>query len=511
MWSPTITTFSGYVVPFLVLVALIQILLLFVRSMQKRWKSEAAFAQFPAVGRNAVIGNIHLFGNNEEAMQWATEALAGITHGMQLWIGPFTSCLVCTHPSTVQPILTSSEPKDEVTYGFVKPWLGDGLLISKGSKWFRNRRLLTPGFHFDILKQYVHVFNDSAKIMMDKWEKLSQQGSIELFEHVSLFTFDSLLRCIFGQQSDCQLGKKHPYLKAVSELAQLIDRRVRFPPYFIDFIYHLSPSGYRFRKALNVVHNYSINVIKKRKQELEAETRDGIKKKTKYTDFMNILLQARDEDGMGLTEQEIRAEVDTFMFEGHDTTASAISWCLYNLARNPEHQLKCREEIDSILDTKNGDTIEWDDLGKLTYLQMCIKESLRLNPTVPFIGRRLSKPMKFPDLNVTIPAGEWVSIAFQSLHGNPAVWDDPETFDPLRFTPEKCQTRSPYAFAPFSAGPRNCIGQNFAMNEIKIVVGSALRKFELTIDERIPARRLNALVQRAENGLHVKIKPRERL
>ncbi|XP_077996721.1 ultra-long-chain fatty acid omega-hydroxylase-like [Glandiceps talaboti] len=509
MWTPTVTTFSGLVVPFLILVALVQIVISLAKSMGKRWKSEAAFSEFPTFARNAVLGNIHMFGNNEEAFAWLVEQLQGCPHGFQIWLGPFMSCLACIHPSTIQPILSSSEPKDELTYGFVKPWLGDGLLISKGSKWFRNRRLLTPGFHFDILKQYVHVFNDSAKIMMEKWEKLSQKGSIELFEHVGLLTFDSLLRCIFGQQSDCQLGKTHPYLKAVSELTKLIEERGRYPPYFVDFIYQISPSGFRFRKAKNLVHNYSSGVIKKRKQELEAEKKESLDNKTKYIDFLDILLQARDEDGMGLTDQEIRDEVDTFMFEGHDTTASAISWCLYNLARNPEHQQKCREEIDSILDTKNGDTIEWDDLGNLPYLTMCIKESLRFNPTVPFIGRRLSKPMKLPELNVTIPAGEWIGILIVLLHRNPYIWDDPDTFDPLRFTPENSQSRSPYAYVPFSAGPRNCIGQNFAMNEIKIVVGSALRKFELTVDESIPARRVSALIMRAENGLHVHLKPRK--
>ncbi|XP_077996722.1 cytochrome P450 4F6-like [Glandiceps talaboti] len=509
MWTPTILTSSGFVVPLLILVVLVQIVVLFAKSVGKRWKSEAAFSQFPCFDRIPVIGNVHKFGSDEKSMHWAINLLPQAPHAMQLWIGPFTSCLMCVHPSTVQPIITSTAPKDELVYGMVKPWLGDGLLTSSGDKWFRNRRLLTPGFHFDILKQYVPVFNDCAKIMMDKWEKLSQQGSIELLEHVGLLTFDSLLRCIFGQQSDCQLGKTHPYLKAVSELTKLAEERARFPPYFVNFIYQLSPSGYRSRKALNVVHNYSSDVIKKRKQELETETKDNIKNKTKYIDFMNILLQARDEDGKGLTEEEIREQVDTFMFAGHDTTASAISWCLYNLARNPEHQQKCREEIDSILDTKDGDTIEWDDISKLTYLTMCMKESLRFNPTVPFIGRRLSKPMKFPDLNVTLPAGEWVGVVSIGLHANPAVWDDPESFNPLRFTPENCQSRSPYAFVPFSAGPRNCIGQNFAMNEIKVVVASTLRKFELTVDKSVPLKRLNAIVMRAEHGLHVNLKPRQ--
>ncbi|XP_078000057.1 cytochrome P450 4F2-like [Glandiceps talaboti] len=503
--------YGSLVAPVLALVVLVQLLLSFVKLVKKRKRTEEAFAAFPCLKRHIVFGNLDKMTNNEEAFQYAKEQFADAPYGFQLWAGPFNACLILTHPKTVQAILSTAEPKDEFTYGMVKPWLGDGLLLSQGDKWFRNRRLLTPGFHFDILKPYVQIFNECTKTMLEKWTTNCNKGSLEMFENISLLTLDSLLKCIFSQESHCQVsGKSHPYIQAVYKLTRMVEDRVHFPPYYSDVIYHLTYSGYKWRQTLNTVHQYSQNVIKQRQTVLKLEEEKGVKKTRKYVDFLDILLAARDEDGIGLTDKEIRDEVDTFMFEGHDTTASAISWCLYNLAKNPQHQQKCRQEIDKILDSKDEDVIEWDDISKLTYLTMCLKESMRLNPPVPFVGRRLTKPLVIPDLQVTIPQGEWIGISFMALHDNTYIWEDSETFDPLRFTPENCQTRSPYAFVPFSAGPRNCIGQNFALNEMKVTIALILRNFELTVDEGVPARRVSALVMRAEHGLPLFVQPRIR-
>uniref|UniRef100_H3CK18 aromatase n=1 Tax=Tetraodon nigroviridis TaxID=99883 RepID=H3CK18_TETNG len=147
---------------------------------------------------------------------------------------------------------------------------------------------------------------------------------------------------------------------------------------------------------------------------------------------------------------------DTFMFEGHDTTASGISFILYNLACHPEHQ-KCREEILQVLNGK--DTMDWEDLSKIPYTTMCIKESLRLHPPVPGISRKTTKPITFFD-GRTLPAGTRIGTSVFGIHRNATVWENPTVFDPLRFLPENASKRSPHAFVPFAAGPRNCIGSN---------------------------------------------------
>uniref|UniRef100_A0A667YL83 Cytochrome P450, family 4, subfamily T, polypeptide 8 n=1 Tax=Myripristis murdjan TaxID=586833 RepID=A0A667YL83_9TELE len=333
-----------------------------------------------------------------------------------LWFGPFVSFLNIHHPDYAKTLLTSTEPKDDFAFDFLSPWIGEGLLVSNGQKWSRHRRLLTPGFHYNVLKPYTKLISDSAKTMLDKWEGYAQTSeSFELFEHVSLMTLDSIMKCAFSCNSDCQHeGGTNAYIKAVYELTHLTFLRFRTFPYHSDIVFHLSPHGFRFRKACRVAHSHTEEVIKKRKEALkEMNGLDQIQSK-RNLDFLDILLCARDEKQQGLSDEDIRAEVDTFMFEGHDTTASGISFILYCLACNPEHQQMCRDEIIHALEGK--DTIEWEDLSKIPYTTMCIKESLH------------------PD--------------------NLNIWPTDFVFDPLRFLPENSSNRSPYAFVPFSAGTR---------------------------------------------------------
>ncbi|XP_070537932.1 cytochrome P450 4F2-like [Ptychodera flava] len=410
---------------------------------------------------------------------------------------------------TIKAILSSAEPKDEWIYGFIKPWLGDGLLLSRGPKWVRNRKLLTPGFHFEILKPYAKVFKECAEELVEKWSRQCNEGSLEMFHHVSLMTLDSLMKCIFSLDVGCQTVKNsHPYINAVYDSVFLTIQRFTKPLHHSDLIYKYTSSGRNYFRALNILHSQSSAVIESRRKALEIEKAGGLIQERKYIDFLDILLSAKDEDGNGLTDQEIRDEVDTFMFEGHDTTASAISWCLYNLAKNSEHQKKCQEEVDQFFAKKGNTDIEWDDLNNIPYLTLCIKESLRISPPVPVISREITKPVDLPDGRTFLP-GMTVSAHIYSLHHNKHVWDDPETYDPSRFLPENVQKRSPYAFVPFSAGPRNCIGQNFAMSEMKITLMLVLHHFEFSIDESKPPNPMFALIYRTDGGLYLPVKKRQ--
>ncbi|KAK3594329.1 hypothetical protein CHS0354_024265 [Potamilus streckersoni] len=191
---------------------------------------------------------------------------------------------------------------------------GDGLLLSGGRKWDRNRRLLTPAFHVEILKNYVKIFNASIRILSQKWSSVVEP--VDVFHHISLLTLDNMMKCLFGYESNCQNETR------------------------------------KFRRACNTIHLHSEQIIGSRRQLLQRE-----KPNSRNVDFLDILLTAKDSEGKGLTNDEIRDEVDTFMFEGHDSTASAISWCLYNLAKYPEHQDRCREEILSVIGNKRDP--EW--------------------------------------------------------------------------------------------------------------------------------------------------------
>ncbi|OCT84978.1 cytochrome P450 4B1 [Xenopus laevis] len=469
-----------------------------------RRRMVAAFSPFPGPKCHWLYGNAHEFLQIGKDLDLVLGFAQVFPYGMPLWLGNFYASLIITHPDYAKAVLARQDPKDDMAYKFIVPWIGEGLLVLSGPKWFQHRRLLTPGFHYDVLKPYVSLMSDCTRVMLDKWDKLMpNEKTFELFHHVSLMTLDTIMKCAFSYNSSCQNNRDNAYIKAVYELSYLVDQRFRFFPYHNELIFYLSPLGFRFRKALRTAQQHTDKVIKQRKESLMHETElDKIKQK-RHLDFLDILLCAKDENGKGLSDEDLRAEVDTFMFEGHDTTASGISWILYCMAKNPEHQQKCREEIRELLGDR--ETMEWDDLGQIPYTTMCIKESLRLYPPVPGIGRRLSKPITFCD-GRSLPEGAGIIVSIYSINRSPSLWKDPEVFDPLRFSPENSDNRHPHAFIPFSAGPRNCIGQNFAMNEMKVAVALTLQRYELFPDPDNEPQKVPQIVLRSLNGIHVKLR-----
>ncbi|XP_072025166.1 LOW QUALITY PROTEIN: leukotriene-B4 omega-hydroxylase 3-like [Amphiura filiformis] len=501
------------VVSALVAVVFVKIIGLF----RHRWFIEKAFSKFPCYDRHWLLGHLNLEGDRTLIPKMLTDHAIRAKYAYQLWQGPFIGSLVVVHPDMVKTILTTSEPKDELVYSFIRPWIGDGLLLSKGKKWARNRRLLTPAFHFEVLRPYTSIFRQSTKTLVNKWNRKcnGKEISLEMFSEVSLLTLDGLLKCIFTVESDCQ-NKEILLLdvvfsqgrgcssECVQDISEAVGAHAFYLPFMFNPIFELSPTGRVHRRAVKQAHDFTQGVIKSRREAIVQHTEE----RSKYLDFLDILLQARDADGTGLSDQEIQDEVDTFMFEGHDTTASGLSWMMVNMALHPEYQSKCREEIDALMESKPDDNIEWDDLSKLPYLTMCVKESMRLRPPVPGIRRVTTRELTFPD-GRTVPAGSAIGIGINALHHNPHVWKDPETYDPERFSPENIKNIVPFSYVPFSAGPRNCIGQNFALNETKMVSAVILRHFYLSMDQDKAPPRLFQLVLRSPEGINVNVRPRK--
>ncbi|XP_051828004.1 ultra-long-chain fatty acid omega-hydroxylase [Antechinus flavipes] len=462
--------------------------------------------------RNWLLGHLGMYLPNERGLRDEMQVLNTMHHIVLVWIGPFLPLLVLVHPDYIKPLLGASAaiaPKDKLFYGFLTPWLGDGLLLSKGDKWSRHRRMLTPAFHFDILKPYMKIYNQCTDIMHAKWNRLvaGTTASLDMFEHVSLMTLDSLQKCVFSYNSDCQ-EKMSDYITAIIELSALVVKRQYRIHHHLDFIYYRTADGRRFKEACDIVHHFTTEVIQERRQALNKQGAEAWlkSKQGKTLDFIDVLLLAKDEDGKQLSDEDIRAEADTFMFEGHDTTSSGLSWVLFNLARHPEYQDKCREEIQEIMKGRDTDEIEWDDLAQMPFITMCIKESLRLFPPVTLISRRCTEDIKLPDGRI-IPKGTICLVSIYGTHHNPSVWPDSKVFNPYRFDPENPQQRSPLAYIPFSAGPRNCIGQSFAMSEMKVVVALTLLRFRLTVDRTKKVRRKPELILRTESGIWLNVEP----
>ncbi|XP_028367307.1 cytochrome P450 4A6 [Phyllostomus discolor] len=469
--------------------------------LRRQWLLKA-LQQFPCPPPHWLFGHQQEFQNDQE-LQQLKKRVEKFPCACPRWMWGSKATFLVYDPDYMKVILGRSDPKTQDVYRFLAPWIGCGLLLLNGQTWFQHRRMLTPAFHYDILKPYVTIMVDSVRLMLDKWEELiSQDSHLEIFEHVSLMTLDTIMKCAFSQQGSIQTDRNsRSYLQAIGDMKNLFYSRVRSFFYQNNIIYGLTPEGRRNHWACQLAHQHTDQVIELRKAHLQEEGEMEEVKRKRHLDFLDILLFARMENGSCLPDKDIRAEVDTFMFEGHDTTASGISWILYSLAAHPEHQHRCRKEIQSLLG--HDASITWDQLDQMPYTTMCIKEALRLYPPVPFVGRELSKPITFPD-GRSLPRGIKLSLSFYGLHHNPKVWPNPEVFDPSRFAPGS--DLHSHAFLPFSGGSRNCIGKNFAMKEMKVAVALTLLRFELAVDPfRVPIP-VPKVVLCSNNGIHLKLR-----
>ncbi|XP_056019487.1 ultra-long-chain fatty acid omega-hydroxylase-like [Ostrea edulis] len=481
----------------------------YVKDLVSLWSSFRGFPE-PKKDRHWLLGHLQIFADNSSRLDKLQEWTVQFPKMYILWIGLSRVRVILNHPDSLKKVLITSDPKPAgfgEPYRHGLPWLGEGLLISSGAKWKRSRRLLTPAFHFDILKPYVKIYKTCADLLLKNLNPHADTGeSVEIYNMVSSCTLDIILRCAFSYETDCQnmRGRTHPYVTAVQEIATGWAYRNKSPWLHPDFIFYMTKQGKKFKENCDYVHQVAEDIIDKRRQEIKNMDLSS----NRYLDFLDILLTARDEDGGCLTRSEIRSEVDTFLFEGHDTTASAISWILYSLAEHPECQKKCQEEIDKVISETETGELEWKDLGKLEYLTQCIKEGMRLHSPVPAISRINSQPIQVDGSE--IPKGSIMLLLLYSLHHNPKVWgEDHMDFKPERFSRENNEKRDAYAFCPFSAGPRNCIGQNFAMSEERVVLATLLKRLSFTLDKTHKTEKVMAAVMRPRDGIKLYITARD--
>ncbi|XP_065885820.1 cytochrome P450 4F6-like isoform X2 [Dysidea avara] len=406
------------------------------------------------------------------------------------WIGPLIPWVFTANVKIMSTLLQQSG--------------GTGLVLSSGGKWKRHRKMLTPAFHFDMLKQYIPVYNEVSHKLLDIWGEYADRGeSIEITKYLVSYTLDVLLRCVYSTNSNCLENKDMtPFLKGNRELARLFIKRIYNPLLIYDWIYFKTADGRKFLHHCEVVQKYSEDVILERREEL-LKTSSGLRQKRKYQDLLDILLSTRDENGEGLTDTEIREETVTFMTAGHDTNASALGWTLYCLAMYKEHQELCREEIREVLTGRDTDDIIWEDLSKLSYVTMCIKEAMRLYPIAPYVAKLSSEDIMANGQK--IPKGTWLGVGIHAMQRDPSVWNDPERFDPLRFNTENSKKMDPFTFLAFSAGPRNCIGQRFAMQEMKVTVAHVVNRFLLEVDTTHTVEPYFHTILKAKTGIKLKL------
>ncbi|XP_023299145.2 cytochrome P450 4d1 isoform X1 [Lucilia cuprina] len=440
------------------------------------------------------------------------------TKCMKIWLGPELN-LLTSDLKDIEIVLGGIIHNEKASeYQVLEPWLKEGLLISRGRKWHQRRKLITGAFHFQILRQFIDNFENETRVMIKELErKLHKNGStseINLYEFISLCTLDVICESAMGVSVHAQTNADSEYVRAVKTISTVLHKRMFDILYRFNLTYQFTKLAREEKKALAILHGFTEKIIVQRREELlKAQDNvtepheDDIGTKRKMA-FLDILLQS-EIDGKPLSNLDIREEVDTFMFEGHDTTSSAITFCFYNLAMNPKCQQKCFEEIIQVFGTDKSKPVTYEDLNNLHYVELCIKETLRMFPSVPLLGRKVTEECEIN--GKIVPAGTNIGISPLHLGRQEELFPEPDTFKPERFDIDYTTDKmSPYAYIPFSAGPRNCIGQKFAMLEVKTVLTNVLRHYELDYagnkDEELLL--IAELILRPKDPLMFKIKPR---
>ncbi|XP_043274305.1 cytochrome P450 4C1-like [Venturia canescens] len=472
------------------------------------------------VGKIPGPSGIPIFGNIFNFLVPIAD-LWGVVHGMNddyyptyKITTPLWTVLNLRHPDDAEILLSSTQHiTKSALYDFLHPWFKTGLLTSTGGKWQKRRKILTPAFHFNVLREFVNVFDEEGRRMVRDLKNAGEKEH-DLLPLVTKYTLNTICETAMGTSLEGMTKFHTKYRNAVHEMGNYLLHRLLRPWLHPPSIFNLSPTGRKQKKALEIIHAFSNKIIRERQEYHKESGKDPMQQKETFNDdksgkkrlaMLDLLIAAKNAGHMD--EPGIREEVDTFIFEGHDTTGMGIAFILLLLAEHKDVQEKARDEIDAVLDGSGG-KMEPYEIQQFQYLDCCIKESLRLYPSVPLISRYIKEDLHLK--NYLIPGGVVAHIHIYDLHRDPNFWPDPDTFDPDRFLPEHCVGRHPFSYIPFSAGPRNCIGQKFAMFELKALIGHVLRNFYLEpIDLASRVRLLPDLVLRPAHPIRIKFVPRK--
>ncbi|XP_066993608.2 cytochrome P450 4C1 isoform X2 [Anabrus simplex] len=301
--------------------------------------------------------------------------------------------IVINDLDVIEKLLSSTRYiKKSGDYNFLTPWLREGLLTSTGSKWHSRRKLLTPTFHFKILDYYMPVLIRNTDIFIEKLREHMDEPFIRINNFTTLLTLDIISETAMGVKINAQEDKEVEYVKAVHRMSEIFQLRQLTIRLHRDSIFQLSPIGREQTKLLKTLQGFTRKIIEERREEYKTlknglSDSNGKATKRRHLAFLDQLIEISEREG-NLTDLDIQEEVDTFMFEGHDTTSAALSWAMYLLGAHPNIQEKVVEELNDIF----GDSYRppgSEDLARMKYLEQVIKEALRIYPSVPAFGRKL--------------------------------------------------------------------------------------------------------------------------
>ena len=412
----------------------------------------------------------------------------------RLRLGPF-DFIVLHDPALIREVVLerAADFSRSPSYDGLRLILGNGLLTSEGEHWQRQRKLMTPAFHYKQLRGFGEVMVRCASEHADRWDahlRKRPDEPLDIHEELVALTFRIVGLTLFSTELSAASGPMGPALATVVEHANYVTTQLFLtaPPWIP------SARNRKFEAAKRVVDELVYGIIERRRRLGEA-----------HDDVLDMLMNATDASGHHrMSDVDLRDEVTTLVMAGHETTAQALTWTFMLLSQHPEAERRVVEEVRAVCGERPP-TI--DDLELLPYTGWVIDESLRLYPPAWMFERYTKHELELG--GYTIPRNTILAVTPWTLHRHPAHWRNPEGFDPERFGPERSAGRSRYAYLPFGGGPRRCIGINFALYEAKLVLATLLQRFCL---ELVPGQKLQPSAEvtlRPREGLKMRLRPRE--
>lgn len=397
-----------------------------------------------------------------------------------------------SHPNDIERVLRINQhnyPKGEWLNRLNALVAGNGLLASEGELWLQQRRLMQPAFHRRQLALLSESMARASEHLVDRWQPAVASGQpLDVAREMMRLTLEIVGKTLCSIDVRDEVDVISPALTVV--LSYMAYRSSH--PFAIPERYP-TPRNRCYAHAKQQIDTVMQAIIDERR-------RTGVD----HDDLLSMLLHARDEQtGAGMSDAQLLDEVRTLVLAGHETTANALAWTWYLLARNPEVETRLHAELDSVL---GGRLPTFDDLPRLQYTRMTIDEALRLYPPAAITGRSVVDDDELGGYHI---AGKsFVSFSQYAVHRHPDFWDDPERFDPERFTPERVATRPKFAYFPFGGGPRLCIGNNFALMEAQIVLATIAQRYRLRLVADRPVQPQMVLTLRPRNGVQMTINRR---
>jgi cytochrome P450 len=369
--------------------------------------------------------------------------------------------VIVNKPDYVKHILQDNNKNYQKSFGYqiMKLLVGNGLLTSEGDFWRRQRRLAQPGFHRERLASFNNIMVEETNELLKKWNQLPDGSVVNVSKDMMEVTLKIVCKALFSTDVDdvTDTVSREFHIANESLIKRIIDP-IKIPLWF--------PTPH------NVKENHAYKAIQAIVQQLIEKRR---KSSERHDDLLAMLMEAKDEDtGEMMSDNQLKDEVVTIFLAGHETTAVALTWLFHCLEENPEVEQKLLEEARTVLNGRNP-TLE--DFRSLDYARMVIEETMRLYPPAWIIGRNAIDDDEIGGYH--IPKGINTLIPVYHIHRDPQYWEEPLKFIPERFTKEKIRSYHKFVYFPFGGGPRLCIGNNFALMEMQLLVPMFIQQYHL--------------------------------